>query len=195
MIDWWNGPLSLVFLFALCLLLLTWSIAVIACRACHSSGTFFHCDTRTRVVGAAVSFTDLDFRLHRYLSLFLGRNLFYIEFFFSSEVVHELEFFLFFFPRRVTRVEVCVRTNCHVGQGANVSNACEWACGRGENFFFCLYSSVYVRVWLNARLLWRLFWNVRRSWRSFRRIRQSASFSLLLLFFPLCTGPGAHCHP
>ena len=28
-------------LFALCLLLLTWSIAGIACRACHSSGTFF----------------------------------------------------------------------------------------------------------------------------------------------------------
>ena len=28
-----------------------------------------------------------------------------------------------------------------------------------------------------------------------RSIRQSASFSLLLLFFPLCTGPGTHCHP
>ena len=41
-IDWWNGPLPLVvFLFALCLLLLTWSITSIACRACHSSGTFF----------------------------------------------------------------------------------------------------------------------------------------------------------
>ena len=35
----------------------------------------------------------------------------------------------------------------------------------------------------------------RHSWRSFRSIRQSASFSLLLLFFPLCTGPGTHCHP
>ena len=45
-IDWWNGPLSLVVIFfALCLLLLTWSIAGVACRACHSSGTFFHCDT------------------------------------------------------------------------------------------------------------------------------------------------------
>ena len=41
-----NGPLSLVVIFfALCLLLLTWSIAGVACRACHSSGTFFHCDT------------------------------------------------------------------------------------------------------------------------------------------------------
>ena len=41
-IDWWNGPLSLVVIFfALCLLLLTWSIAGVACRACHSSGTFF----------------------------------------------------------------------------------------------------------------------------------------------------------
>ena len=47
-IDWWNGPLILVVIFfALCLLLLTWSIAGVACRACHSSGTFFHCDTHT----------------------------------------------------------------------------------------------------------------------------------------------------
>ena len=47
-IDWWNGPLTLVVIFfALCLLLLTWSIAGVACRACHSSGTFFHCDTHT----------------------------------------------------------------------------------------------------------------------------------------------------
>ena len=41
-IDWWNRPVALVVIFfALCLLLLTWSIAGIACRACHSSGTFF----------------------------------------------------------------------------------------------------------------------------------------------------------
>ena len=48
-IDWWNGPLTLVVIFfALCLLLLlTWSIADVACRACHSSSTFFHCDTHT----------------------------------------------------------------------------------------------------------------------------------------------------
>ena len=47
-IDWWNGPLTLVVtFFALCLLLLTWSIAGVACRACHSSGTVFHCDTHT----------------------------------------------------------------------------------------------------------------------------------------------------
>ena len=50
-IDWWNGPLSLVVIFfALCLLLLTWSIAGVACRACHSSGTFFslwHTHTHT----------------------------------------------------------------------------------------------------------------------------------------------------
>ena len=36
-----------VIFFAFCLLLLTWSIAGVACRACHSSGTFFHCDTHT----------------------------------------------------------------------------------------------------------------------------------------------------
>ena len=52
-IDWWNGPLTLVVIFfALCLLLLTWSIACVACHACHSSGTFFslwhtHMHTRT----------------------------------------------------------------------------------------------------------------------------------------------------
>ena len=50
-IDWWNGPLTLVVIFfALCLLLLTWSIACIACRACHSSGTLFslwHTHTNT----------------------------------------------------------------------------------------------------------------------------------------------------
>ena len=42
-------PFSLVVIFfALCLLLLTWSIAGVACRACHSSCTFFLCDTHTR---------------------------------------------------------------------------------------------------------------------------------------------------
>ena len=51
-IDWWNGPLTLVVIFfALCLLLLTWSIACVACRACHSSGTpfFFVTHTYTQV--------------------------------------------------------------------------------------------------------------------------------------------------
>ena len=38
---------TLIF-FALCLLLLTWSIAGVDCRACHSSGTFFLCDTHTQ---------------------------------------------------------------------------------------------------------------------------------------------------
>ena len=47
-IDWWNGPLTLVVIFfELCLLLLTFSIAGVACRDCHSSDTFFHCDTHT----------------------------------------------------------------------------------------------------------------------------------------------------
>ena len=35
--------------------------------------------------------------------------------------MHELDFFLFLFPRRVRRVEVSVRANCQVGQGPNVS--------------------------------------------------------------------------
>ena len=47
-IDWWNGPLTLVVIFfALCLLLLTWSIACVACRVCHSSGTLFFIVTHT----------------------------------------------------------------------------------------------------------------------------------------------------
>ena len=51
-IDWWNGPLTLVVIFfALCLLLLTWSIACVACCACHSSGTplfsLWHTHTHT----------------------------------------------------------------------------------------------------------------------------------------------------
>ena len=47
-INWWSGPLVLVVIFfALCMLLLTWNISGIICRACHSSGTLFHCDTHT----------------------------------------------------------------------------------------------------------------------------------------------------
>ena len=52
------------------------------------------------------------------------------------------------------------------------------SCSLWHTFVYTL--PVYVRVCLCLRL-WRLFWNVRRSWRSFRSIRQSASFSLLLL--------------
>ena len=46
--------LYIIIFFALCLLLLTWSIAGVACSACHSSGTFFfslwntHTRARTR---------------------------------------------------------------------------------------------------------------------------------------------------
>ena len=50
-IDWWNGPLSFVVIFfTLCLLLLlllTWSIAGVACRTCHSSGLSFFIMTHT----------------------------------------------------------------------------------------------------------------------------------------------------
>ena len=41
-IDWWNGLLTLdVIFFALCLLLLTWSITGIVWRACHYVWHFF----------------------------------------------------------------------------------------------------------------------------------------------------------
>ena len=50
---WW----CVVILFALCLLLLTWSIAGIASHACHSSDTFFHCDTCTHTHNACLCFT------------------------------------------------------------------------------------------------------------------------------------------
>ena len=44
----------------LCLLLLTWSIAGVDCRACHSSGTFFivtHTHTHTRIHTHTLSFS------------------------------------------------------------------------------------------------------------------------------------------
>ena len=96
------------------------------------------------------------------LSLFLGRNLFYIDFFLS--VVHELEFF---------------SKTCEKSGGRH---ACQLSCGsRCEcvrtrvseragvaRIFSFVYLPVYVRVWLSARLSYRLFWNVRRSWRSFQ---------------------------
>ena len=45
--DWWNGPLTFdVNFFALCFMLVTWSIAGVACCVC-SSGNFFHWDTPT----------------------------------------------------------------------------------------------------------------------------------------------------
>ena len=67
-IDWWNGPLTLVVIFfALCLLLLTWSIAGVACRACHSSGTFFHCK---RVAGMRTTSS----RHHTWRSIFFFKN-------------------------------------------------------------------------------------------------------------------------
>ena len=59
-IDWWNGPLALVVIFfALCMLLLTWNIAGIVCRACHSSGTSFHCDTHTHSLVQWNWFSDI----------------------------------------------------------------------------------------------------------------------------------------
>ena len=137
------------------------------------------------------------------LSLILDRSLFYIEFF--SSVVHELEvsrfFFLLFiysffsFPRRGGRVGCACMLAVVWVKVRMCRNVCESACERGENFSFVYTLPVYVRVWLSAHLSWRLFWNVRHSWRSFRSIWQSVSFSLLLLFFALCTGPGTHCYP
>ena len=67
-IDWWNGPLTLVVIFfALCLLLLTWSIARVACRACHSSGILFslwhthtHTHTHTAWCSEMGSLTSLE---------------------------------------------------------------------------------------------------------------------------------------
>ena len=119
------------------------------------------------------------------LSLFLGRSLSYIDFVLkrSAWIGFFRVILLFFsFPRRVRRVEVFVCANCHVGQGANVSERV-WMSMRAwrEIFLFVYTLPVYVRVCLSSRLSWRLFWNIRRYWRSFKSIRQSASFSLLLL--------------
>ena len=87
--------------------------------------------------------------------------------------------------RCVRRVEICVRANCHVGQGRSrcecVGTRVNEHEGVARNFSFVFTLPVYVRVCLSSRLSWRLFWNARQSWRSFRSIRQSASFSGLLL--------------
>ena len=42
--HWHTDTFTLVLLLFV-VLAITWSIAGIACRACHLSGTFFHCDT------------------------------------------------------------------------------------------------------------------------------------------------------
>ena len=68
-IDLWKGPLPLVvFLFAFCFLLLTWSIAGINCCVCHSSGTFFHCDIHTRAHARAHARANMLHTLFREFS-------------------------------------------------------------------------------------------------------------------------------
>ena len=61
----------------------------------------------------------------------------YVFIYLFSSAVHELEFF---FKTCEKSRGVRVHGNCHVGQGANVS---ERACGCGENFFllYNIYSS------------------------------------------------------
>ena len=116
------------------------------------------------------------------LSLFLGRNLFYIEFFLC--VVHELKFFYFIFQDVWEEWRyVCVLTVLWV-KVRMCRNACEWACGRGENFFFCLTSCVRAGMTQFA-LVVAVILKCSTFLAVISSIRQSASFSLLLLFFPL----------
>ena len=83
----------------------------------------------------------------------------------------------------------CTHPHAHSHTHTHARACVSERAGVARIFSFVYTFPVYVRVWLSARLSWRLFWNVQRSWRSFQSIRQSASFSLLLLFFPLCTWP------
>ena len=59
-----------------------------------------------------------------------------------------------------------------------------------------LFTDTHTHTYTHARThTLQLIWNDWHSWRSFRCIRQSASFSFLLLFFALCTGPRTNHHP
>ena len=87
-----------VIFFALCLLLLTLSIAGVACtcRACHSSGTFFHCDTHTHTHTFRFSHLCVVFFLSsqwKLLLIFLFPGLPHL---FSYLVVHISRFNLLF---------------------------------------------------------------------------------------------------
>ena len=67
------------FLCLVSLLLLTWSIAGVACRACHSSGTFFfHCDTHTHAnanTANCAQYFTLWTNSHSFLGVHLGQSL------------------------------------------------------------------------------------------------------------------------
>ena len=90
------------------------------------------------VVGAVVAFTDLDFRLHWYLShSFQLETCFILNFFFKRGA-------LVFFSKTCEKsggMCACVLIVLWV-KVRMCRNACEWACGRGENFFFFLSSCV-----------------------------------------------------
>ena len=65
-------------------------------------------------------------------------------------------------------------------------NACEWACGGGENIFFCLSSCVRAGMTQFA-LVVAVILKCSTFLAVISSIRQSGLFSLLLVFFPLAS--------
>ena len=72
-------------------------------------------------------------------------------------------------------------------------NVRESACGRGENFSFVYTLPVYVRVTQCALVVAVIL----KCSTFLAVISEYSTVSVIfpLLFFPLCTGPGTHCHP
>ena len=121
-IDWWNGPLTLVVIFfALCLLLLTWSIASVACRACHSSGTFFHCDTHThKHVHTQISFSPFFFLLSSWTISF-----FFFPFFSNKGIVSVLPRTSVYIPLLAVPITMTHHT-CPYACTLLSSDSCPW---------------------------------------------------------------------
>ena len=66
--------------------------------------------------------------------------------------------------------------------------------GVARIFFFCLSSCVRTGM-TQCALVVAVILKCSTFFAVVSSIQQSASFSLLLLLFLLCTGPGTHCHP
>ena len=58
-------------------------------------------------------------------------------------------------------------------------------CGHGANFFVVYTLPAYVRMWLSARLSWRLFWNVQHLGGHFGVFDSQCIFPLTALLYSL----------
>ena len=130
---------------------------------------------------------------HTHTHTFLGRSWFYVEFFFKRSAWTGFFFFsFFFFPRCVRRVEVSVRANCHVGQGANVSKRVwmsvrlGWECFLWLILFLSTCGCASVRACRSG--YFEMFDHLGGHFEVFDRQRHFPSYFSLIIF-PLCIGP------